>query len=428
MFDRVTIEVRAGAGGNGSASLRHEKFAPKGGPDGGDGGRGGSVYLRADSSHNTLLIYRYRRIHKASAGAAGRGKRQHGKAGKDLILPVPVGTVVYDANTNKLLADLASPGEQVVVAHGGRGGLGNTHFSTSSFQTPKFAELGEPGEETRVCLELKLIADVGLVGFPNAGKSTLLSVLSAATPKIGAYPFTTLEPVLGAVESPNSDQTFVVADIPGIIEGAHTGTGLGDEFLRHIERTRVIVFVVDGSGQEGREPADDLQVIRRELELYQADLAERPALIAFNKVDMPEAQQNLEVFRARAEVTGMDVMPISAAARQGLVELKRAIAHKLEDAPPIQRFAPEQNETVLHPKYEDSERYQIRRKGNRTWQIYGPTIERLAVMTNMENPDAVRRLEREMNRLGITSELEERGIQEGHVLRIGGVEIDWGPQ
>lgn len=432
MFDRVSVEAKAGKGGDGSASLRHEKFAPRGGPDGGDGGRGGSVWIAADPNLNTLLFYRYKRVFKAEAGGNGRGKKQHGKAGQDLVLSVPMGTVVYDANTDEIIADLAAPDERALVARGGRGGLGNTHFSTSSYQTPRFAELGEPGEERRIRLELKLIADAALVGYPNAGKSTLLSAMSAATPKIGDYPFTTLEPALGVVRVPNSEQTFVAADVPGLIEGAHEGVGLGDEFLRHIERTRVLVFVIDGSGQEARDPLADLRVVRHELEQYRQDLLERPTVVAFNKMDMPEAREYWEVFREEMERVGLEATAVSAASREGIVELIRLVADKLRSAPPVEKFAPDvlnaREETVLRPQHVDTGRYEIRRKGVRTWQVSGPTIERIAVMTNLENAEAVRRLEREMDRLGITAALEEKGIQEGHLLRIGQIEIEWGPQ
>ncbi|MDP9379648.1 MAG: GTPase ObgE [Chloroflexota bacterium] len=425
MYDRAKIDIKAGNGGNGSASLRTEKFVPKGGPDGGDGGRGGSVYIQADRNLNTLLSYRYKRHFKAQTGTAGSKQKRHGKAGEDLVLTVPPGTVVYDDATGEVIADLTKPGDRVMVARGGRGGLGNTHFSTSTYQTPRFAERGEPGEERTLRLELKLLADVALVGFPNAGKSTLISAISAATPKIASYPFTTLEPVLGVVQVPGTDQSFVVADIPGLIEGAHQGVGLGDEFLRHIERTRVLVYVLDGSGQEGRPPINDLQVLRRELSLYQPQLAERPSIIAFNKMDMTEAQENWEEFRNDPAVQDADALPVSGTARIGLDQLVLRIAQELESAPPHARFAP-QVETVLRPQEVDSDRYQISREDDHTWAVSGPTIERIAVMTDMENEEAVRRLERELNRMGISRRLQEAGIENGDTLRIGSVEIDWG--
>lgn len=426
MYDRATIEVIAGTGGNGSASLRHEKNAAKGGPDGGDGGRGGSVYVEADESLNTLHTFRYKRVFKAQHGGQGLKQKQHGKAAEDLVLKVPAGTVVHDADTGETLADLTEHGERVMVARGGRGGLGNTHFKTSSYQTPRFAERGEPGQERRLRFELKLLADVALVGFPNAGKSTLLSTISAATPKIGNYPFTTLEPVLGVVAVPGSEDSFVVADIPGLVEGAHEGVGLGDEFLRHIERTRVLLYVVDGSGQEGRSPVGDFETLQRELAAYQPEMAQKPALVAFNKVDMPEAQENLASFRAQIAVDDITVLAVSGAARVGLETLVLRLAQMLESAPPPHRFAPKREQTVLHPNPVDSSRFAIKRQADGTWHVTGPTIERIAVMTDMENDEAVRRLERELNRLGITRALESAGIQYGDVLQIGAVEIDWG--
>ena len=428
MYDTSQVHVEAGDGGAGSASLRHEKFIAKGGPDGGDGGRGGSVYVQADPSLNTLLNYRYKRHFKAERGQPGRKQRQTGKAGQDLTLAVPVGTVVFDAATGETLADLAEPGEKVMVARGGRGGLGNTHFATSTYQTPRFAEKGEPGEARDVRLELKLLADVALVGFPNAGKSTLLSVLSAATPKIGNYPFTTLEPSLGVVAVPGTDgeQSFVLADIPGLVEGAHEGVGLGDEFLRHIERTRVLLYVVDGSGQEGRDPADDLRTLHRELELYQPELAGRPSVIAYNKMDMPEAEENLPKFLADPAVGDTPVFPISGVAHIGLEPLVLRIWQELQTAPPAARFAPRQDERVLRPAEVDSSRFQISRGADGAWEVSGPTIERIAVMTDLGNEEAVRRLERELDRMGISRGLEEAGIEDGDVLRIGQVEIDWG--
>lgn len=426
MFDRARIHIKAGAGGSGSASLRHEKFVPRGGPDGGDGGRGGSVYIEASSNANTLLAYKYKRHYKAEAGGAGLGQKRHGRAGHDLVLTVPVGTVVYDDETGEAVADLTEDGARVMVARGGRGGLGNTHFSTSTYQTPRFAEKGEPGQERSLRLELKLLADVSLVGLPNAGKSSLLAALSAAKPKVADYPFTTLEPMLGVVAVPDADSSFVLADIPGLIEGAHEGVGLGDEFLRHIERTRVLLYVVDGSGLEGHEPLDDLRVVRREVEEYRPELAERPALVVFNKADTVEAQERWPAFRDTVDTMGVDAVPVSAATRKGLDELVRRTMEALASAPPVPRFAEELPEERTQLREIDSTRYTVQRRGKQTWQVAGPSIERLAVMTDLSNEEAVLRLEREMGRLGITRELEEAGIEPGHVVRLGDVEIEWG--
>lgn len=426
MFDRTRIHVKAGAGGAGSASLRHEKFVPRGGPDGGDGGRGGSVYIQASDNVNTLLAYRYKRHYKAEAGGSGLGQKRHGRAGHDLVLAVPVGTVVYDDESDQPLADLTEDGGRVLVARGGRGGLGNTHFSTSTYQTPRFAEKGEPGQERTLRLELKLLADVSLVGLPNAGKSSLLAALTAAKPKVADYPFTTLEPMLGVVAVPDSETTFVLADIPGLIEGAHEGVGLGDEFLRHIERTRVLLYVVDGSGLEGHEPLDDLHVVRAEIREYRPELAARPALVAFNKLDTAEARDRWPAFQAAAGALGLEAVPVSAAAHEGLDGLVRRVAGTLAAAPAVPSFAEEQGEDFTQLREIDATRYTVERRGKHTWQVQGPSIERLAVMTDLSNEEAVLRLEREMGRLGITRDLEEAGIEPGHVVRLGHVEIEWG--
>ena len=289
-YDYVKIFVKAGDGGNGSASFRREKFIPNGGPDGGDGGRGGNIMLVVDPNLSTLVDFHYQKHYRAEQGEAGHRKNQHGKNGEDLLLRVPPGTVVKEAETEGgILADLTRPGQQVVAAKGGRGGRGNTHFTTAKEQAPHFAEQGDPGEERILELELKLLADAGLIGFPNAGKSSLLRRISAARPKVAPYPFTTLEPNLGLVRI-GEDQSFVVADLPGLVEGAHTGTGLGYRFLRHTERTRVLVHVVDAAGTEGRDPREDIRVINRELQLYNPHLADRPQVIAANKIDLAQAQ------------------------------------------------------------------------------------------------------------------------------------------
>ncbi|HEU5374060.1 MAG TPA: GTPase ObgE, partial [Ktedonobacteraceae bacterium] len=319
-YDRAKIFVHAGDGGNGSAHLRREKYVPYGGPDGGDGGRGGSVYLVIDPGLNTLVDYHYRQHHRAGNGGGGSKQRMHGAKGEDIVLRVPAGTVVRDADTSELLADMVDSDQQVMVARGGRGGLGNVHFATSTNQTPREAQKGEPGEERWITFELKLIADVGLVGFPNAGKSTLLSVVSAARPKIADYPFTTLTPNLGVVTigAPGSgdDFSFVLADIPGLIEGAAEGAGLGHEFLRHVERTRLLLHVIDGASVE-HDPWEGFEAINRELAEYSEDLASRPQIIAFNKMDIPEAQERWPEMQRRAEEANLPIFPISAAARQG---------------------------------------------------------------------------------------------------------------
>ncbi len=306
--DEASIEVIAGNGGNGVASFRREKYVPRGGPDGGDGGRGGSVYLEADPGMNTLVDYHYHPHRRAAAGGAGGGQQKHGAKGADLILPVPAGTVARDAETGELIADLTEPGERMMVARGGRGGLGNTHFATATRQAPREAQRGEPGAEIALDLELKLIADVGLVGYPNAGKSTLLSVVSAARPKIADYPFTTLVPNLGVVEigdvSRGRGTSFVMADIPGLIEGAAQGVGLGHEFLRHVERTRLLLHLIDGGATE-RDPWDEFETINRELSEYSAELGARPQVVVLTKMDLPDARARWSALRPRAEAAGL---------------------------------------------------------------------------------------------------------------------------
>src|SRR5437660_2719279 len=333
-YDHTKIFVKAGDGGNGSRHFRREKFAPLGGPDGGDGGRGGSVYLEATNNLNTLIDYRYRHHFTAEAGGAGMRQKMHGAKGEDVVLRVPRGTIVRDADTNELIADLVEDKQRIMVARGGRGGLGNTHFATSTHQAPREAQKGEPGEERWITLELRLIADVGLVGYPNAGKSTLLSVVTAAQPKIADYPFTTLSPNLGVVsvgQTGSGDEfSFVLADIPGLIEGAAQGVGLGHEFLRHVQRTRLLIHMLDGASLE-RDPWQDFQTINQELREYDEHLATRPQIIVLNKMDLPEAQQRWPALKAQAEAAGYAVFAISAAAHQGTAELMQYTSRRLQE-------------------------------------------------------------------------------------------------
>src|SRR6266568_5727447 len=333
-YDRTKIYVKAGNGGNGSSHFRREKFAPRGGPDGGDGGRGGSVYVEATTNANTLIDYRYRHHFKADNGGDGARQRMHGAKGEDIVLTVPCGTIIRDADTHELLADLVEDKQRVMVARGGRGGLGNTHFATSTHQAPHEAQKGEPGEERWLYLELRLIADVGLVGYPNAGKSTLLSVVTAAHPKIADYPFTTLAPNLGVVEVGQARQgdgfSFVLADIPGLIEGAAQGVGLGHEFLRHVQRTRLLLHVLDGAALD-RDPWQDFHAINHELHEYDVQLAKRPQVIVLNKMDLPDAQQRWPALKAEAEAAGYPVFAISAAANQGVNELMQFAASQLRE-------------------------------------------------------------------------------------------------
>lgn len=328
--DRVRIYVRAGSGGSGCVSFRREKYVPAGGPDGGDGGDGGNVILSVSPRLHTLMDLRRRKHYKAGSGRPGRGKNQHGKNGNDVVIEVPPGTVVCDSSSGEIIADLVSPGQTVVVAAGGKGGKGNARFATATRQTPRFAQPGREGEERWIDLELKLLADVGFVGLPNAGKSTLLSRISAARPKIADYPFTTTRPHLGVVDL-GGGRSFVAADIPGLIEGAHAGLGLGHEFLRHIERTKVLVHVVDMAGiEEGHDPVRDFRIVTGEMKLYNPELAARPTIIAGNKMDLPEAEEHYEKARSVLCKLGHEVYPISAVTGKGVKELLEAVARVLE--------------------------------------------------------------------------------------------------
>lgn len=326
-IDEVTVHVKAGDGGNGCVSFRREKFVPLGGPNGGDGGDGGSIILEADSRKRTLLDFKYKSHFKAKSGSHGQGKNKHGKSGEDLIIKVPPGTVIFDSKTGDLLRDLANDKDQVIVAKEGQGGRGNAHFATSTRQAPKFAEEGHPGEERILKLELKLIADVGIIGCPNAGKSTLLSHISAAKPEIAAYPFTTKSPNLGVVKVGDWGG-FVAADIPGLLEGAHAGTGLGDKFLRHIERTKLFIHIIDTAGVDGRDPAKDFETINKELEYYSKELSKRPQIVALNKMDLPQAKKNLE--KVKNKLKGIKIYPVSAVTGEGIEELIKATAKALQ--------------------------------------------------------------------------------------------------
>src|SRR5215211_5051436 len=330
-IDRAKIHVQGGDGGNGVTAFRREKFVPRGGPSGGDGGRGGDVILVADSSLNTLLHLRYNPRHVADRGLHGEGSNRSGREGSDLVVRVPVGTQIFDAESGELLHDLSRDGDQWLVARGGRGGFGNSHFTSSTNRAPRYHQSGSKGEERELQLELKLLADVGLVGFPNAGKSTLISTISAAKPKVADYPFTTLEPNLGVVDL-GEFRTFVVADIPGLIEGAHKGAGLGDRFLRHIERTKLLLHLVDVSSVTGRDPVEDYETINRELAAYDARLAARPQIVVATKVDALDEPERLESLKKRAEADGRAFYAISSATRQGVKELVSAVARALDEA------------------------------------------------------------------------------------------------
>ena len=421
-LDRVKIWIRAGDGGDGAATFRREAHVPRGGPDGGDGGRGGSIELRVDPGLTTLLDFRYKHHFKAEPGGKGLGAKRHGKSGDDLVLAVPPGTGVLDDATGELLADLVATGQSATVARGGRGGLGNVHFATATHRTPKHAQKGEPGEERWLRLELRLIADVGLVGLPNAGKSTLLAALTAARPKIAPYPFTTLEPNLGVMDlGDDEDRRPTIADVPGLIEGASAGAGLGHAFLRHVERTRVLVHLVDGAA---RDPAWDFDVIHEELRLHDPALLDKPLVVAFNKMDLPEAREAWPAFSAARRGENVPCVAISADAGDGLDTLHALLAEILPDAAGL-AAEPEPTGVVVHRLDAAGEGFTLEREGD-VFRVRGKRIERIAVQTNFEVEESAERFQRDLDRLGIDGALRRAGVQPGDTVRIGRVEFEWG--
>jgi len=415
-FDEARIYVQAGRGGDGCVSFRREKFEPFGGPNGGNGGRGGSVYLIADPNINTLIEFKKRSHFKAERGEHGRGKSQHGKAGQDCVIPVPLGTVVRDFESGQLIADLTYPGQTVVVARGGRGGRGNEMFKSSTNQAPRIAERGEPGEARWITLELKLIADAGLVGMPNAGKSTFLASVSAARPKIADYPFTTLEPVLGVVTV--DDDTFVLADIPGLIEGAHKGSGLGHKFLRHIERTRVLIHVLNGLSDS---PTRDYEQIRQELALFDERLSQKPEIVVLNKIDLPDVQARWVEWQQEFARRGVELLAMSAATGQGTKAVVRKAMDLLKSLP-SEHAQVEETVVFEGPKEEPS--FEISRVGD-AWLVRGPRIERLVAMTNFNYGEAIDRFQRILDKMGVLQELRERGVEVGDTVILGDVEMEW---
>ena len=421
-LDRVKIWVHAGAGGDGAATFRREAHVPRGGPDGGDGGRGGSIILRVDAGQTTLRDFQHRHHFKATPGGGGTRARRHGKAGDDLILEVPPGTAVFDDATGALIADLVAVGQEAMVARGGRGGLGNTHFKTSTHQAPKHAQKGEPGEEHWLRLELRLIADVGLVGLPNAGKSTLLAAVTAARPKIADYPFTTLEPNLGVMDLGDEDERRpTIADVPGLIEGASSGAGLGHAFLRHVERTRILVHVVDGAS---RDPVWDHEVIRDELRAHDPTLLEKPMLIAFNKVDLPAARDAWPAFASTMRDQGLDVVAIAAASGEGLEAFTARLAELL---PSLAGLAepPDPTGVVVHRIEAMADGFSVEQEEDGAYRVRGKRIERIAAQTNFDVEESAERFQRDLARLGIEAELRRAGVVAGDLVRIGGTELEW---
>lgn len=418
--DQVKVYVKGGDGGNGMVAFRREKYVAMGGPAGGDGGKGADVVFQVDEGLRTLMDFRYQRHFKAPRGEHGMSKSKHGKGAEDLVVKVPPGTVVKDLITEEVIADLVEHDQQAVVARGGRGGRGNVRFATPANPAPEMAENGEPGQERDVVLELKILADVGLVGFPSVGKSTLLSVVSAAKPKIAEYHFTTIVPNLGVVETEDG-RSFVMADLPGLIEGAHQGVGLGHQFLRHIERTRVIVHVIDMSGMEGRDPFEDFQTINQELERYNLRLLERPQIIVANKMDMPEAEENLAVFRTKLKEE-YPIYPISALTRSGIRDLLFEVANQLETTPEFPLYETEDADSDIHRvvyRYEkDPDQFSITRDPDSAFVINGDSIERLFKMTDFSRDESVRKFARQMRGMGVDDALRERGAKDGDIIRI----------
>jgi GTP-binding protein len=427
-YDEAKIYVRSGDGGDGCVAFRREKYIPHGGPAGGDGGKGGEVVLAVSSHLNTLYYFSRKRHFKAGRGQHGRGKNQTGANGADVIVEVPPGTVVRNADTGELLADLTQPGQNFIAARGGRGGRGNARFASSTNQAPRMAERGEPGEERWLELELKVLADVGLVGLPNAGKSTLLAAVSAARPKIADYPFTTLQPNLGVVVL-DDYTSIVLADIPGLIDGASQGAGLGHEFLRHIERTRLLIHLLDGAGED---PLEAFEAINAELAAFDErmgtdtsgpSLGTKPQIVAFNKVDLPDAQALWPLVRDELRGRGYEVMEVSGLARQGTRELIQRAAQRLAELPPPETSTAVET-PVLRPDLEE-DHFTVEQEGN-SWRVRGRRIERLARTTRWDLHEAVSRFQKTLERMGITRALEEAGVQVGDMVFIGEIELEWG--
>ena len=431
-LDTAKISVKAGRGGDGMVAFRREKYVPNGGPWGGDGGKGGSVIFKVNEGLRTLMDFRYNRNFKAKAGEKGMTKGMHGRGAEDLIVSLPPGTTVRDATTGKVITDLVEHDQEFVVARGGRGGRGNIRFATPRNPAPEIAENGEPGEERELPLELKILADVGLVGFPSVGKSTLLSVVSAAKPKIGAYHFTTIVPNLGMVRTKSGD-SFAMADLPGLIEGASQGVGLGTQFLRHIERTRVILHVIDMSASEGRDPYDDYVSINNELETYNLRLMERPQIIVANKMDMPDSEENLAAFKEKlaANYDEFDdmpmIFPISSLAHQGLENLMDATAELLVNTEEFLLYdeTDMQEDEAYYGFNEDERPFEITRDDDATWVLYGDKLEKLFVMTNMERDESIMKFARQLRGMGVDEALRERGAKDGDIVRIGNFEFEF---
>jgi GTP-binding protein len=420
MFDRAEIGARSGVGGSGSISFRREKFVPFGGPDGGDGGNGGNIVIRADEATESLRRYRQKRTYRAEHGGNGSGNRKHGKSGEDMVLPVPLGTIVgkiVEDGSNEFIADLEKPGDEVVVARGGKGGWGNTHYVSSTNQAPHIAQRGEEGEECRISLEMRLIADVGIIGYPNAGKSTLLAAASAAKPKIDSYPFTTIEPALGVVEV--GQDIFVMAEIPGLIEGAHLGKGLGHDFLRHAMRTKILIHLVSGSSET---PVEDMMRVNAELTMFDPSLAQKPQIIALNKIDLPEVKSRLKDIKQILTGAGVKAHYISAVAGEGVAELMKDAMNLLSATTagekrktiPAKVFRPKPREAPVSVSKHDGE-----------YVVSAPELERVIAGAGASPAEIRWQLNRQLKKLGVNKELEKAGVKPGDKIRCGEMEWEW---
>ena len=419
-IDRARIFVQSGKGGDGMSSFRHEKFVPKGGPNGGDGGQGGNVVLVADRNVNTLVDFRFRRLFKAKPGGKGEGSNKYGRNAEDLLITVPLGTIVKDEETGQVMADLSRDGQRAIVAKGGRGGRGNWHFRTSANRTPTFAERGEPGEERWLRLELKVLADVGLLGYPSVGKSSIQRKVSAAQPEVAAYHFTTLNPILGVVNLPDH-RSFVMADIPGLIDGASEGVGLGHDFLRHIERTKILIHVVDVSGIEGRDPIEDYEKINAELAKYSEKLARKRQVVAANKIDLLGDSDNLERLMDYMTAHGVEVYPICAMTGEGMDKLLERVWTMLEE------YVEEPDETTEEVVYKAQNKpdFEVKRDDDGAFVITGARIENLVAMTNFDDDQSLRRFQRIWRYMELDKLLQEHGIQDGNTVRIYSMEFEY---
>ncbi len=419
--DYAKIIIKSGDGGDGAISFRREKYVAAGGPDGGDGGKGGDIYFKVDKDMNTLVDFKYKKKFKAENGQNGSGSRCYGKSGEDLYISVPIGTVIKDANTLNVIADLSNMGQEELVLKGGKGGKGNSHFATSTRQAPRFAIDGEKGEEKELILELKLLADVGLIGFPNVGKSTFLSMVTAATPKIADYHFTTLEPNLGVVKT-KTGSSFVIADIPGIIEGASEGTGLGIQFLRHIERTRLLLHVIDVSGSEGRNPLKDFYTINEELKKYSEKLSTRKQIIVANKSDIMSDEELYKELEKEAKKQNIEIYKISAATKQGINELLERVEQVLKELPKENLIEIEENK--VYTLENEGKGFEVE-KQDKKYVVTGKTAERIIGRINIDDNESMYYFQKMMESTGINAELKRKGVREGDIVQIGELEFEW---